>query len=159
MRFILAVVAASLLLGACSSGDCSDNRNSLPLAGFFSSDSETQPVAISRMSVYGIGAPGDSMLIYDQTGVEEVYLPFSIDRTSTSFVLDFLDAKISDTVTFNYDLSPRFASSECGVVYDYHITSITHTTHLIDSVTCPAGVITNTPGRNINIYLRTLSNP
>ena len=32
---------------------------------------------------------------------------------------------------------------------------IDHTTHFVDSVTCPSQVIDNTPGENIFIYFRT----
>ncbi|MDE6242901.1 MAG: hypothetical protein K2M14_02700 [Muribaculaceae bacterium] len=140
---------ALLALGACSTADCDDNRNSLPLADFYS---EGQRVMLSGLTVYGDGAPGDSLLLEDAQNVDELYLPFRITEGNTTFVLDFGGS--SDEITFTYEPQPRFASSECGVVYDYKISNITHTSELIDSVTCPGGVITNAPGVNIHIYLK-----
>ena len=141
---------------ACSSADCPDNQNSLPVAGFYAPDGygEMSPVTLDSISIYGSDAPADTMLLDKERGVSQVYLPFRITQQSTTFVLDYLRDGLKDKITFNYELSPRFVSSECGVVYDYKITSITHTDELIDSVTCPAGVITNTPGENLRIYLR-----
>lgn len=161
--FLLLAVAAvaffSALFSSCSSADCSDNRNSLPLAGFFAVNSQSgrqEQVAVDGLTVYGVGAPRDSLLT-DSAGVQEVYLPFRIQEHTTSFIFDFGSA--SDEVTFSYNPRPRFVSSECGVVYDYEITSVETTHELIDSVTVPGGVITNTPGINVNIYLRSASRP
>lgn len=36
---------------------------------------------------------------------------------------------------------------------------ISHTTHFVDSVTCPGAVIDNTPGENIFIYFRIGTEP
>jgi len=152
---ISASVVTTIVLAACSSNDCADNRNSLPIAGFYSSETTPQPVAVSSVSVRGDNAPGDSLLLDNASGVNEVYLPFRITEKSTTFFFTFNDPGIEERVTFNYEIEPRFTSAECGVVYDYRITSIQHTGAVIDSITCPAGVITNTPGQNLRIYLRT----
>ncbi len=149
-----ACLTAIFLLGSCAADDCTDNRNSLPLAAFFDSSSGEQ-ITLGRLTLYGLHAPGDSMLLDNASGVEEAYMPFRITQHSTTFVIDYIEPDVQDTVTFHYDPVPRFASSECGAVYDYRMENISHTCHIIDSVTCPGGIITNTPGQNIRIYLRT----
>lgn len=147
-------LGAICFVGSCATDDCTDNRNSLPLAAFFDSSSGEQ-ITLSRLTLYGLHAPGDSMLLNNASGVEEAYLPFRITEHSTTFVIDYIEPDVRDTVTFHYDPVPRFASSECGAVYDYRMESISHTSHILDSVTCPDGTITNAPGQNIRVYLRT----
>lgn len=151
---ILVCAGAAIILGACATDECEENRNSLPLAGFYDSASGEQ-VVLSRLTLYGLHAPGDSMLLQEETNVEEAYLPFRISQRSTTFVLDYIAPAVSDTVTFSYEPVPRFVSSECGAVYDFNMTRITCTHHVLDSVTCPEGVITNVPGQNLRFYLRT----
>ena len=155
---ILALPAIALALiiplAGCSNTECSDNRNSLPLAGFMSSSQTPQTIVLEKLSITGLGAPKDSVL--SVSNASQAYLPFSIEANTTAFELSYDDTPyaVADTLTFTYDISPWFGSSDCGVIYRYKIKDITHTTHLIDSVTCPAGVIDNTPGCNIFIYFR-----
>lgn len=147
---ILLLTIAACSLAGCNSADCDENRNSLPLAGFYAGTPAEQ-VSLSGLTVYGDGVPGDSLLLNNASGVDEVYLPFRINEDNTTFVFDFGD--VTDEVTFKYETTPRFASAECGVVYDYRITDIGYTTARIDSVRCPDGIITNRPGINIRIFL------
>lgn len=154
-----AVVAGLSLLASCSSNECLENKNSLPLAGFYSSDSVPQQISIDSISVFGIGAPGDSILHDSVRSLSQTYLPFRIDQGQTRYVIRYLGGMlgiyhIADTITFNYDIIPWFVSAACGAVYDYKITSIETTHNIIDSVTCPMGVIDNTDTENLKIYFR-----
>lgn len=154
-----ALAVSSLCLHSCSSDECTDNKNSLPLAEFYSSLPEPEQVSIDSISVYGIGAPGDSLLVDSASSLQQVYLPFRIDQTSTTYVIKYLqqllsEQNLADTVTFDYTISPQFVSSACGVVYYYDDVRITHTRHFIDSITCPEGRITNANRANIYVYFR-----
>lgn len=156
---ILIIAAALLASGGCTTNDCSDNQNSLPLAGFYSSQVVPKPIAVDSISVYGLHAPGDSLLLDSAVKVQEVYLPFRIDEKSTTYVLSYhqkaiSDSRLNDTVTFCYRSEPYFVSIGCGAIYKYVMEGIDYTTHLLDSVTCPAGVITNAPIQNLRIYFR-----
>lgn len=151
--------AGLLALASCASNDCYDNKNSLPLAGFYSSDSVPQAISLDSISIYGIGAPGDSILQDSVRTLSQTYLPFRIDQGETRYVIQYLGGllgvyHIADTITFNYDIVPWFVSAACGAVYDYKITSIETTHNIIDSVTCPQGVIDNTDIENLKIYFR-----
>lgn len=160
-RRITAPAVFALVLSAvgCSNEECYENKNSLPLAGFYSSDSVPVAVTLDSLTIYGIGAPGDSIL-HDSVGsIKESYLPFRIDQESTSYVFRYLGGtpgflRMADTVTFNYDIVPWFVSSACGVVYQYRMKDIVTTRHIIDSVVCPRGVIDNLNAENIRIYFR-----
>ena len=153
------VMGALLAMAGCGNDECFENKNSLPLAGFYSSDSVPKAVVLDSISVFGIGAPGDSILHDSVAGLNETYLPFRIDTGETSYVIRYLSGipgklHIADTISFIYDIKPWFVSSACGTVYDYEISSIRTTRHIIDSVTCPGGVIDNRNAENIRIYFR-----
>lgn len=143
--------------GGCSTSECYDNQNSLPLAGFYSSQEVPVAIALDSISIYGVGAPGDSVLQDSVRNISEVYLPFRIDQNSTTYQIFYLSGLpgkygIFDEITFNYEIVPMFVSSACGTVYYYKMTSIEHTDNFIDSVICPSGEITNANVENLKIY-------
>ena len=147
------------VVSGCSNSECYDNKNSLPLAGFYSSAEIPQAISLDSISILGIGAPGDSILQDSVRGLSEVYLPFRIDQPSTTYEIKYLSGiagflRLSDKITFNYDIIPMFVSSACGAVYYYKITSIDYTKNFIDSVVCPTGEITNANIENLKIYFR-----
>lgn len=155
---VLSFAAVSSVLGvSCSSDECEDNKNSLPLAEFYSSLPEPQKVDIDSVSVYGIGAPGDSVLLDSVQSVGGCYLPFRIDEGKTDYVVSYLKRELhgmADTLSFIYEIRPEFVSSACGAVYYYDKLQVRHTTNMIDSVVCPGGRITNANRANIFIYFR-----
>ena len=103
--------------------------------------------------------PGDSILHDSVRNLSKTYLPFRIDQGETTYRISYLAGdlgkyRISDLISFRYDIVPWFVSSACGTIYRYKITSIAWTDNVIDSVTCPKGEITNAPGENLRIYFR-----
>lgn len=156
---MLWAAACAVLMAACASDECNDNKNSLPLAEFYSSLPTPERVSIDSVSVFGIGAPGDSVLVDSASSLQQVYLPFRIDQPSTTYVIRYLqrvlaEQNMADTIRFDYAISPQFVSSACGAVYYYDDIRISHTNHFIDSVTCPGNRITNANLANIFIYFR-----
>lgn len=154
---IISLVIA--ILSGCSTNECFDNQNSLPLAGFYSSDPTPQAISLDSISIYGLGAPGDSILQDSVRSLSQSYLPFRIDQNSTTYVIQYLAGlagiyRMADTITFNYDIVPMFVSSACGAVYYYKMDTIITTHNFIDSVTCPLGEITNANIENLRIYFR-----
>ena len=150
-----------ILIGlGCSSDECMQNKNALPLAGFYNTFNPTQTITIDSLQVYGIGAPGDSILSAGTTNVSELYLPFRLDSDTTRYVFRYLHKELAafnlrDTVTFIYTREPRFVSSACGVSYVFTIKDMEVKGEIIDSVTCPAGEVTNMATENLHIYFRT----
>lgn len=161
VRRLAAPVVMSAIIGiaACSNDECYENKNSLPLAGFYSSDSVPAAISLDSISILGLGAPGDSVLHDSVRGISQSYLPFRIDQESTTFIIRYLQGvlgryRVADTITFNYEIVPWFVSASCGAVYDYKIRSIETTHNIIDSVICPGGVIDNKNAENLRIYFR-----
>lgn len=152
--FTATAMSAILAMAGCASKECYDNQNTLPLAAFYSTTTH-KGISLSPVSVYGTGAPGDSLLA-DSAALEQIYLPFRPDTSATSYVFRYEgdNAPLPDTVTFTYRTQPWFTSEACGVVYYFHMEEITHTDHLIDSVAVPGMLITNANRRNIEIYLK-----
>ena len=155
----VSAVIATAVMASCGNSECFQNKNSLPLAGFYSSGEKPQQIALDSISILGLGAPGASVLQDSVRGLSQSYLPFRIDQESTTYEIRYLfgDAgklEISDVITFNYKIEPWFVSSACGVSYRYVMKSIETTHNFIDSVTCPGGVIDNADRENIRIYFR-----
>ncbi|MDE6669113.1 MAG: hypothetical protein K2K26_05475 [Muribaculaceae bacterium] len=162
-RLLPYVLGGAILTGviACNSDECYDNRNSLPLAGFYTATETPQAVSIDSVSIYAIGAPGDSILHDSVRSLAQTYLPLRIDGTSSTvnYVIRYLQGAlgrfgIADTISISYDIEPQFVSAACGVIYIFRITDLTTTTYCIDSVTCPRGYIDNVAIENIHIYFR-----
>lgn len=165
-RIIRKIIGPALFIGivvgittACTNTECYDNKNSLPLAGFYSSEKIPASIALDSITILGVGVPGDSILQDSVRGLSQVYLPFRIDQNSTTYEIQYLAGvpgifHLKDYITFNYEIKPMFVSTACGAVYYYEITSIEHTDVFIDSVTCPSGVITNANMENLKIYFR-----
>lgn len=153
----LALLLLIITLPGCNTTGCTDNRNSVPLAKFCSSADE-KSLTVDSMTIAGIGAPGDSLLLSGPGS--EVYLPFRSTLPSTSFRFAYkqkvlADAGIADTVRFTYDAIPHFVSEECGAMYYYRIRSVSYTTFLIDSIGVTDSLITNIERPRIIIYFRT----
>lgn len=161
LKLLLYLILGSLVaLFACNNSECYDNKNSLPLAGFYSGDSIPRAISLDSISIYGLSAPGDSILHDSIRGLSQTYLPFRIDDNETTYVFNYLsgvlgELHISDTISFYYDIEPWFVSSACGAVYYYIIKDIVTTHNIIDSVTCPTGIINNINEQNIKIYFHT----
>lgn len=147
------------LLSGCSSDECTDNRNALPLAGFMNSAPNPSSMSLNSVTIYGLENPFDSILVENRS-INEVYLPFRIDDKSSTFVfkynaLDSIDPGLCDTVIFRYDVKPMFTSAACGATYFFENVTASHTSEFIDSIRIPENTITNKNAQNIFIYFRT----
>lgn len=157
MKSIIAICSAACIVAGCNSSGCINNQNSLPLAGMYSYATLTQ-VSIPGLTIGGVGAPDDSLIVNKGT-VSSAYLPFRSTQSETSFFFHYNQEGIdndafNDTITFAYSSLPYFASEECGAMYRYKITDIIYTKHLIDSVGILDSVITNIDRERIRIYFR-----
>lgn len=155
MRCLLYCVLMMLLATAAGCSDtCTENKNALPLAGFYASGGGAERITLDSLEVTGVGMPGDSALSPASASKDELYLPFRIDCDTTRYA--FRDSHLAggetDTVTFIYSRTPRFVNVECGVSYVFGIKSISCQGILIDSVRCPDGYIDNVNRENLEIY-------
>lgn len=140
----------ALTLAACSSGGCENNQNSIPMAGFYNA-ANGESLTVSGLSVMGIGAPGDSLLLDPKRNTHQVYLPFRGSDTSCSF--SFAYGQFADVVEFQYRAIPYFDGEECGAMWRYEITDVSWRGLLIDSVAVTDPLITNMERERIMIFL------
>lgn len=160
---LLVITSMVLTIVGCNTTGCTDNRSSLPLAGFYDAGTGAK-ISLDSIDVGGVDAPGDSLLLYAGAKASEVYLPFRSEFTATSFFIAYryksLDnSRFNDTISFGYTVFPYFASEECGAMMRYKITSVSYTRHLLDSVGVVAddSLITNVPVQNLHLYFKTSS--
>ncbi|MCM1452780.1 MAG: DUF6452 family protein, partial [Clostridium sp.] len=151
--------ACALAFHGCNTNGCLENRNSVPLAGFYS-DATHRLITVDSLQITGEGMPEDDPLLDAGSRVNQVYLPMRSTHQSTTWVFSYkqkeLDfPELNDTLSFDYESTPYFAGNECGVVYYYDITHMEYTTHLIDSVAIIDSLVTNTDLERIQIYFRT----
>ena len=147
---------ALLILGGCGDGSCYDNGSAVPMARFYQSGTTTQ-VSPNGMTVSAIGAPGDTLLI-DNATVSDLHLPLHVSTGSTQWRTTFAASDgttETDTVTINYHPIEYFASVECGAMYHFDITGVSHTGHAIDSVVVAQAHVTHVDQVNLRIYLPT----
>ena len=154
--FSFCVIVA--MFASCSNKECFDNQSTLPLAGFYSMQTQEQ-ISVDSLTIYGVGAKGDANLL-DNGSASKVYMPMPISGNSASFVfhynakrLDFVE--LNDTLTIHYKSYPKFVSNECGAIYQYDVTNFTYTHHLIDSIALPTMQFNNIDKEVIQIYFRT----
>ncbi len=147
----LALIMTLATIASCNNDNCSGNGSAIPLAGFYNGDKQ---VSIASLTVYGIGALNDSVII-DKTSASSVYLPLRLSSTNCQFVFNYNTEDVkNDTLTLGYDAIPYFESHECGAMYNFRISSMEHTSNVIDSVKIPDPMITNADVVSIKIYVR-----
>lgn len=155
-----------LLLGAiaamqsCSDSACLENKSAIPLAGFYDS-STRRAVKVDSLQIGGVDAPNDSLLL-DNKSADEVFLPMRSAYTTTAFYIHYdsralRDPELNDTLTFDYESLPYFASEQCGAMYVYRVHKLTYTRHLIDSIGIVDSLITNVNKQYMRIFFRTAS--
>ncbi len=148
---VVVAVGLAAITSSCNNDNCIGNSTGIPLAGFYR---ENKAVSINSLTVYGIGAPNDSVII-DKVSAKNVYLPLRLSTSSCKYVFNYNTEGVgNDTITLGYDAIPYFESHECGAMYNFRITSMEHTINAIDSVIISDPLITNADVVSIKIYLR-----
>lgn len=154
---LLTLIAAAL---ACSNDDgCQGNRSSIPLAGFYSSQSGSK-IQVDSISVFGIGMKGDTMIVDHARLIDRVYLPLNVADTLSRFVVRY-DAlslaafNLADTISVTYKPIPYFHSEDCGAMYLFDIVDYSTTNVLIDSISFSTMHIDNANNENVRIFFRT----
>lgn len=158
-RIGIFLIALLMLAAACNSSGCLENRNSVPLAGFYDA-STGSAITLDSVQITGLGMSDDDPLSAAGTSISTIYLPMRSTEQSTTWIFSYkwsyLDyPQLCDTLSFDYTSTPYFASNDCGVIYKYLITHFSYTTHLIDSVALSDSLITNVDKEQIQIYFRT----
>jgi len=114
-------------------------------------DSTTGGTTSPNVSIRGIGI---ETYLYKDTALSILNLPLSLNNKS-SFLMSF--DSITDTISFTYETSMKYASMETGFYNEYKLQSIGFTKNRIDSILITDSLVTKTWHENIKLYLRPLS--
>lgn len=160
LTYIVLLLTILPVVQGCSTSGCSDNQTCVPRAGFYSYSTGSK-ITVDSISIGGVGAPNDSLLVTLRAG--ETQLPLRANYPTVSFFFRYLqkdlqDYGVVDTLTIDYTTIPYFADEDCGAMFRYTINDIRHTSNLIDSVAMLDSVITNVDLEQIQIYFRTEAN-
>lgn len=148
---VLIALLTVLAVWSCTGDGCFDNATSVPLAAFYQGG---KAVSIDSLTVRGVDAPGDSLLIAGKT-VQQVYLPLRVKESSCRFVFMYKKGIIpSDTIGIDYEAVPTFVSRECGAMYFFRVKGCSTTHNAIDSISIPDGIINNQDKVSIKIFMR-----
>lgn len=144
---ILISLCAVLVATSCSDDQCEGNQSVVPVAGLYNTV-DGKAITIDSLTIYGIGAPGDSIL-QDNQKITTVKLPFRSTVGETKYVIQYNQKALAalnfrDTITFIYDPIPYFHSNECGAFYKYRLKDIEYTTYLVDLVEAQTEEFINT---------------
>ena len=151
LKHIVSAVLTALVLTACTDSSCYDNGSALPLVRFYNSGTTTQ-CTVNGLSVRGIDAPGDSVLV-DKTNTTELYLPLRVNVKTTQWEFDYtIDGLLPDTLTVSYEPIPYFSSVECGAMYNFKVSEVRVTHNMIDSVELVKPVIDNVADVAIRLF-------
>lgn len=158
ISILTVIVSALAIISGCSNSACLENKSALPLAGFYDMGTR-RSISVDSLQIGGVDAPDDSLLL-DNTMADEVFLPMRTGHTSTKFFIHYTqkaisDPRFNDTLTFDYEARPYFASEECGAMYIYKVEKLNYTKHIIDSVGIVDSLITNANRQYIHIFFRT----
>ncbi len=155
LLLLSAVCVAAVL--SCTPSTCDENSTAIPLACFYASETK-QSIAIDSLTVYGVGAPGDTVIM-DNGMATQVYLPLRMNTHNCQFVFHhenvaLSDPRYNDTLTINYDPVPYFSSMDCGAMYYYDVVNYEYTTNLLDSVRIITDRFTNADVETVQVYFR-----
>lgn len=148
---VILSAACSAALIACNNEGCLNNRNSIPMAGFYLLEGE-QSISVTNLEVYGVGSPGDSLLLDTARSNHQVYLPLRGNFDCAKFA--FRSGEISDTLTINYNSWPYFDGEDCGAMWRYELTALSYNRTLIDSVLITDPLVTNIERERLMIFLK-----
>jgi hypothetical protein len=148
--FILLAIIIPLLF-SCKDSPCDINTSSLLEIRFYKLVNKVATSSLDTLSVYGIGKEG-YLLYKDSSVVSYIYLPLSMNRDSSSFVLNS-NGKFLDTLTINYSRHLQLISKECGFATIFDITKVNLSKHRFDSLKVINTTVSTNYGENIKIFL------
>ncbi len=155
------ILAAIMSLISCNTSGCLENRSSIPLAEFYSSE-DNSALIIDSVAIGGIDAPNDSLLLKVGVKASSIYLPLRSTANNVKYFIAYrwtgCPEDYIDTLDFTYTSIPYFASEECGAMYRYRITKFSYTKHLIDSIAIIDSLVTNANVAMMKIYYPTSDN-
>lgn len=156
---IALVLAAGLMLTACSSTDCPLNNVVLQQIHFYDTSGKKQTVQDTLTITVR-----DSIVLNRATGLGELKLPMSYEAASDTLVFRYAatgaTVSATDTVIISKTNTPHFVSLECSKVIYHNITDIKWSRrtptpecrYAIDSIAVKNPEVNTDAKENLQIY-------
>lgn len=128
-----------LLISSCSSIDCPLNSLVYTQYQLRNAAGEVDTLSTDTLTISTTRADGnDSVVLNKSVRTTEFTLPISYANTQDVFFFELKDtltkASTIDTVSVTKENTPHFESVDCAPAFFHTITSVTHTSHRIDSI-------------------------
>lgn len=129
---------------------CLSNQQSVQ-SGFYSSHHTTD--VDSTVSGVTIWSTNIDSLTYDSARVNEIFLPLSMMKDTSQFIIEI--NKLKDTLSFVHSKELSFVSGECGFIFRFEIDTILYSNNFfIDSVAIDyPSIVYGENIENVKIYL------
>ncbi|SMO57759.1 hypothetical protein SAMN06265379_10340 [Saccharicrinis carchari] len=155
MKQTVRTLALLSIIVACACGNetsdfCLSNQQSVQ-AGFYSAYAiDDKDTSVANVLVY---SPTVDSIPYDSVTVNNLYLPLSLHKDTSQFIIELNSLK--DTVTFVHQKELNFVSGECGFVFSLYLDTILYSdVSFIDTVVIVNDeIIYNENFENVKIYL------
>lgn len=154
-KFLLPTFVALLTLSivGCGNTGCQETISVNARCSFYGK-SDRRPFTFDSITVYGIGASGDSILYRRATGQSFVKLPLRKLTGESAYVFHFQGAgggviDQRDTLHLYHENINHFISEDCGAVVRHRVDSLSYTRHYLDSLVVAKPSIINLDEENI----------
>ncbi len=155
---LVAIVSISTFVACSDIDDCSIAGRDMMNCLVYSINPENNQVATDTIYSLTVTALGtDSVIINNQTNVENLSLPLSFvsDTTILVFHYDYANNPAdADTIYVAQNNTPFFESMECGYSVVQTILGVTYTKHQLDSINIRNNNANTDGTENIRLFYR-----
>lgn len=154
---ILACFLVGIYVTSCTDSYCIRNDRGMANFYFFDEDDPDTQLELTELTVTAYDT--DSILINEQSSVEEINLPLDESRDSTVYILTYATDEVTsiqlkDTITLSYKRSAQYISVECGTAIYYTLDEekVKFTKHVLKDLVIVNPLITEVDAHHINLF-------
>ena len=150
--YILSVVVLIFVFSRCNEmgGICLSNQNAAQVGLYSSYHHGDVDTVLTNLYIAGIGR--EDSLVYDSATVSDLFLPLSMHRDTTGFIIKV--KTLIDTLWFAYSRNLTYVSGDCGMAVEIDVDTVWFTDRFLDSVVIIQPLIRyNENVENIKLYI------
>lgn len=151
---LLTLITGISLWSSCGDDGCTEATTSYTVAAL-SAEPNTSPLEPKFVSVYGIWADTDSIMVDQTTSFKSISLTLNPDTTYTQMKFEFImpdNNTLRDTLDFHYKNQLYFLTIDCGCTIESYIDTVYTTNNLIKRIEIINPEVTNEKKPNITLY-------
>lgn len=158
LHSLLLLVLAVIVLGACTSIECSID-NIVACQWQLRKSNSLDTLKTDTITIYSTRADGQDTILYNKgVGISAFSLPMSHTREADVLYLNLKDTtqtEWTDTITLSKTNQTHMESVDCSPQYFHTLTGIKYTTNIIDSIVINNSNVNNDATiQHLYLYLR-----